>query len=166
VSAVQHSTGEDVKPELGQRRENDGEIPSVVRGKKSGNVLNEDIPAGLYKLICDPRELEEQVGASALVHEPGSSAGDREVLAGEAATENVNGMVFCRSAPARIGGERLRSSDQSLPVNVAPHVSDIGVAGHSGESVREDSSSPPVGFALEHDRVSGPFESEVDAADP
>jgi len=33
VSAVQHSPGEVVKPELGQRRENDGEIPSGLGGK-------------------------------------------------------------------------------------------------------------------------------------
>jgi hypothetical protein len=33
VSAVQHSPGEVVKPELGQRRENDGEISSVLAGK-------------------------------------------------------------------------------------------------------------------------------------
>jgi hypothetical protein len=33
VSAVQHSPGEVVKPELGQRRQYDGEIPASVAGK-------------------------------------------------------------------------------------------------------------------------------------
>jgi hypothetical protein len=102
VSAVQHSPGEVVKPELGQRREYDGEISSGVAGKESGNVLNEDIPSGPYKLICDPCELEEQVGAAAFVHESGSSAGDGEVLAGEASAEEINTACFIPCDPSSV----------------------------------------------------------------
>jgi hypothetical protein len=88
VSAVQDSPGEVVKPELGQRRENDGKIPSALGGKESGYVLNEDIPSGLYKLICDPRELKEETAAGSI--ESGSFAGDAEVLTGEPSAEEIN----------------------------------------------------------------------------
>jgi hypothetical protein len=60
VSAVQHSPGEVVKPELGQRREKDGEISSVVGGKKSGYVLNEDPASVPEKSVSDSCELEEE----------------------------------------------------------------------------------------------------------
>lgn len=46
VSAIQHSPGEVVKPELGERREYDGEISSTVAGKKSGYVLNKEPTSG------------------------------------------------------------------------------------------------------------------------
>jgi hypothetical protein len=88
VSAVQHSPGEVVKPALGQRRENDGEISAVVRGKESGNVLNEDKPSGANKLVSEPHELEEESGS--LACESSASAGDREILAGETGSEETN----------------------------------------------------------------------------
>ena len=57
VSRVQHSPGKAI-PELGQRREYDGEISSTLRGKESGNILNEE-PAGA-KSVSDSCELEEE----------------------------------------------------------------------------------------------------------
>jgi hypothetical protein len=60
VSAVQHSPGEIVKPELGQRRENDSEIPAVVAGKKSGYVLKDDPASVPNKVIGNPCEGEEK----------------------------------------------------------------------------------------------------------
>src|SRR5262249_18522898 len=48
VSRVQHSPANAI-PEVGQRRENDGEIAATVGGKKSGNVLKQE-PAGLNKV--------------------------------------------------------------------------------------------------------------------
>jgi hypothetical protein len=47
-----------------------------------------------------------------------------------------------------------------------PNVSHIVVDGDSTEPLSQHVSSPLVGFALEHDAVSGSLESEVDAADP
>jgi hypothetical protein len=85
VSRVQHSPANAI-PELGQRREKDGEISSTERGKKSGYVLNEE-PAGA-KSVNDSYELEEEGGS--LTGESCSPAGDREVLAGEASAEEVN----------------------------------------------------------------------------
>jgi hypothetical protein len=88
VSAVQHSPGAVVKPELGQRRENDGEIPSTVGGKESGYVLDEDEPSGANKLIGEPGELEEE--AASFACESGSPSGDAEVLAGEPSAEEID----------------------------------------------------------------------------
>jgi hypothetical protein len=101
VSAVQHSPGEVVKPDVGQRREYDGEIASAVGGKKSGNVLNEDIPSGPNKVVGCSDELEEEPAALAL--EPGPLAGDGEVLAGEAAEGEVDSSVGGGSNRRSIG---------------------------------------------------------------
>jgi hypothetical protein len=84
-SRVQHSPANAI-PELGQRREYDGEIAATVRGKKSGYVLDEK-PAGA-KRLSDSCELEEEGAAGAF--ESCASAGDAEVLAGEASAEEVN----------------------------------------------------------------------------
>jgi len=62
-----------------------------VGGKESGYVLNEEPSSVPHKVIGDSGELEEQAGA--LACEPSSSSGDREVLAGEAAAEKINGTV-------------------------------------------------------------------------
>lgn len=52
-----------MKPELGQRREKDGEISATVAGKKSGNVLDEDQPSGAKSPVCNAGELEEEAGS-------------------------------------------------------------------------------------------------------
>lgn len=89
VSAVQHSPSEVVKPELGQRRENDSEISSAVRGKESGYVLNEEPPAISEKSVCDSGCLEEE--AAPFSRESLPRTRDGEVLAGEAAGDDTNG---------------------------------------------------------------------------
>jgi hypothetical protein len=100
VSAVQHSPGEVVKPEVAQRREYDGEVSSrsVLRaGKESGNVLKEDPSAWANKLICDAGEFEEESGS--LAGETGAASGNTEVLAGEASAEEVDHRNVCCSPP-------------------------------------------------------------------
>jgi hypothetical protein len=88
VSAVQHSPGEVVKPDVAQRAENDREISSTGGREQAGDVLNDDPSSWAYKLICDPGELEEESGAGTV--ESCSSACDGEVLAGESSAEEIN----------------------------------------------------------------------------
>jgi hypothetical protein len=87
-STVQHSPGHAI-PEVGQRREYDGEISATVRGKKSGDVLNDE-PAGPNS-VGDACELEEQ--RRALAGEARSPPRDRDVLTGEASADEVNTSV-------------------------------------------------------------------------
>lgn len=77
-----------MKPELGQRRENDGEIPSTVGGKKSGYVLKEEPSSIGEKSVCDSCELEEE--SRPPPGESGTASGDGEILARETACEEVN----------------------------------------------------------------------------
>jgi hypothetical protein len=58
-STVQHSPGEVVKPEVGQRRENDPEVSSPIRGKESGNILNENPSSIPENKVRDSGGLEE-----------------------------------------------------------------------------------------------------------
>jgi hypothetical protein len=141
VAAVQHSPGEVVKPELGQRRENDGEISATVAGKKSGYVLDEDPSSVENKFIGDSGELVEE--AAALSGESGSGSGDAEVLARKA------------SAKERDTREACSASD----------LSDIVGAGDGGPMLVEDPSPPLVNLALEDDVGSGPFKAEIESAD-
>jgi hypothetical protein len=93
VSAVQHSPGEIVNPEVGQRRENEGEIAAAVRGKQSGYVLKEHPAPSGEKSGSDAGELEEE--PAPLARQPGAPAGDGDVLAGEAADEQITcGMAW------------------------------------------------------------------------
>jgi hypothetical protein len=66
-----------------------------VGGKESGYVLNEEPSSVPHKVIGDSGELEEQAGS--LACEPPSSSGDGEVLAWEAAAEEVKtiGIALC-----------------------------------------------------------------------
>jgi len=163
VSAVQDSPGEVVKPEVGQRREKDGEISATVAGKKSGNVLNEEpSPIGENK-VSDPGVLEEE--AAALACEPGAASGDAEVLAGEASADEINtiGASLVGSLPPfRLGECGICRSSSRL---FSTKSSYIGVAGGVGEAFGEHASPPLVGFALPGDAHPCSFESEVDAAD-
>lgn len=149
VSAVQHSPCEVVKPELGQRRENDGEIASTVRGKESGNVLNEEPPAISEKSVCDSGCLEEKAGS--LAGESGLRTRDGEVLAGEASGDDTNG-----ASPS------LRFDP--LPP-VCANVMHVTEAGDSRPVAGEDSTGGGVLLALEDDSHPCALEAEVDAAD-
>jgi hypothetical protein len=64
-STVQHSPGEVVKPEVGQRREYDGEISSAVAGKESGYIFNENPSPVSENKVRDSGGLEEESGAFA-----------------------------------------------------------------------------------------------------
>jgi hypothetical protein len=77
-----------VKPEVGQRRENDPEVSSPIRGKESGNILNENPSSIPENKVRDSGGLEEQSGAFACESCPFS--GDGEVLAGEPSADEVN----------------------------------------------------------------------------
>jgi hypothetical protein len=100
VTAVQHSPGEVVKPDVPQRADHDGEISSVGGTEQAGDVLNDDPSSRSNKLIGAAGELEEQPGS--FPGESGSSSGDGEVLAGESSAEKINGGS--RSLPAFSGG--------------------------------------------------------------
>jgi hypothetical protein len=168
VSAVQHSPREVVKPELGQRREYDGEISSTVAGKKSGNVLNEDPSSVPNKVIGDSGELEEQAGS--LAGESCSSTGNGDVLAGEASAEEVNRSDISKGVKTAIHGDTAGAQSrsgfgQSSSVQSNTNVSDVLVAGDVGPVLGEDASAPSVGLGLEHDSHPGSLESEVDASD-
>jgi hypothetical protein len=78
-----------VKPDVAQRPENDREISSTLGREQAGDVLNDDPSAWANKLICDSSELEEEPGARAV--EAGAASGNREVLAGEASAQEVDG---------------------------------------------------------------------------
>jgi hypothetical protein len=92
-SAVQQSPGEVVKPEVAQRRENDGEISATVRGKESGYVLDEDEPSWSNKFVGDSHELIEEPAPFSL--EAGSLAGDAEVLTWESSAEDIDWWGWC-----------------------------------------------------------------------
>jgi hypothetical protein len=100
-----------VKPELGQRREYDGEISSTVGGKKSGNVLNEDEPAigprTASAIRANSKKRPDRSPAS-----PRSSSGDGEVLAGESSAEEVKRTMTRRNAPSAL---HVRGSFQLIP---------------------------------------------------
>lgn len=94
-SALRHSEETAVEnppshavPEVGQRSNNDSEVPTAVRGEQPGYVLEEN-PSGSNS-VDDSDGLEEQAGS--LPGEPGSSSGDGDVLAGsrEASADEVD----------------------------------------------------------------------------
>jgi len=84
-------------PDVGQRIHDDSEIVSFRGSKEPWNVLDED-PRRAERL-CDAGELEEE--AAAFPRESGPLAGDTEVLAGEAAADEVNTKLlgFCFASP-------------------------------------------------------------------
>lgn len=132
VTAVENSVP-DSKPEVGQRRKHDPEVPAAVRGEKSGYVFQEDPASSLgeLKLFRDARELEEESAARSV--ESGSTAGDTEVLAGEASAEDV---CFAR-CPA-----------------YQPYVF---LLPNGRESLQEHTTTPRVDLAGEGDFDSGPL---------
>jgi hypothetical protein len=158
VSRVQHSPRHAI-PEVGQRRENDGEISATVRGKESGYVLNEE-PAGV-KSVGDPGELEEQRRARAF--EPRPFASDAEVLAGEAATDEIRGSLFPVGVCSASTTSRSAKPESTEPsgINVLNGIH----AWYSGPPSLQDSSSVGVNLDLSGASPSGAFESEVESPD-
>jgi hypothetical protein len=177
-SRVQHSPGHAI-PELGQRRENDGEISSAVGRQESGNVLNEE-PAGL-KSVCDSCELEEEAGVGSV--ESGSLAGDGQVLAGEPSAKEVNTIgypwpgfpppvVSCLAYGVNRTSPRWFSDTNSAHVLVAGDIGPVG-SQHT-PSIDALRPLPPLlvgavgitaSLALPHNAHTGTLQSEVDASD-
>ena len=91
VTAVQHSPGEIVKPDVPQRADHDREISATGGTEQAGDVQNEDPSARSNKLIGNPCELEEKAGA--LAGESSPPAGSADVLARESACEQINAGV-------------------------------------------------------------------------
>ena len=151
-SAVQHSPGAVVKPELGQRREKDGEISSVVAGKESGNVLDEDEPSGSNKFISKPRKLEEQ--ARSLARQSGPATSDREILARETTAQQIDVRHSIRHQHAR----RRRSV-------LARQFAHVREDGHVGPVTLQHATAVLVGFALEDDGHAGALKAEIESAD-
>jgi hypothetical protein len=155
-----------VKPEVGQRRENDREISAGLAGKKSGNVLNEDIPAGPYKLICDSGELVEQAGAGSV--KSGAFPGDAEVLAGEAAADEIKTAWYpWPGLPPLPFGESVALSRRTSPRWFSPnHVAYVVVDGDAGEPLSEHSLPPRILLTEERMSKPSPLESQIEASDP
>jgi hypothetical protein len=165
VSAIQHSPGEVVKPEFGQRREYDGEISTTVGGKKSGYVLNKEPATGAENSCGDSGEVEEEGGS--LAGEAGAAAGVGEILAGESSGEEVNtkgAWVIPPSWLLNAGATSIcRISRRWLLTN--KEGSKVGVAGDSGPVSGEDGPALLVGLALPEDSHPGPLEAEVETSD-
>ena len=155
VSRVQHSPRHAI-PEVGQRRENDGEISATVRGKESGYVLNEE-PAGVNS-VGDPGELEEQRRPCAF--ESRSLPGDAEVLAGEPSTDEVR--TSGDDVPPRASLCWACRVGARSPVTTRE---DVGKLRHIGPPSLEDSSSVGVNLDLSDASPSGAFESKVESPD-
>jgi hypothetical protein len=123
-----------VIPERGQVPENSAKPPS----KEICDVLHEDVAGS---------KLANQAGVLApktrpLAFDPRSSAGDAEVLAGEAAAEHIDGFDICAS-----------------------ELSHVGVARHAGPMPLKDAAGVGVGFAVPRDSHACPFEAELPSAD-
>lgn len=84
-SRVQYSPG-DAIPELPQAQKYSREVSSVVGGKESGNILN-DRPSW-PQFGQHPLELKPETAA--LAPKTGPLAGHTEILAGEAAVDEIN----------------------------------------------------------------------------
>lgn len=154
VSRVQHSPRNAI-PELGQRREKDGEIPSTVRGKESGNILNEE-PAWA-KSVNDSGELEEEGRPLALEARP--SASDGEVLAGESPADEVR--ISGDDAPPR-ASLCWACSVGEIPVATR---ADVGNPRDIGPVSGEDALAVLIDLHLAHACPSRPLEAEIYPSD-
>lgn len=83
ISSVQSSPC-DAVPEFVQSVEDDGEVASLIRGEKPGNILDDDPPGP--KLASDSMELKPETAT--LAGKTGPSAGHADVLAGESPKED------------------------------------------------------------------------------
>lgn len=129
VACIEHPPS-DAVPEVGQRCQYDSEVPTAVRGEKSGYVLNEQ-PGG-SKSIGDASEFVEEATAGS--GESGSVPCNAEVLAGEPTGEKVNapgdaepGRGCDRNVSATTSGvpRPVPSSDASWPSAVSACVTTV-----------------------------------------
>jgi hypothetical protein len=142
-------------PDVGQRSNNDSEVPAAVRGEQSGYVLDEK-PSRL-KRLSDAGELVEEDGS--LASEASSLSSHGYVLAREAAAEKINRpfVQLSRGLMSVTASSKFRRSK--------PNVSNVLVDGHSGPMVGEHPSSPRI--RLTEEGVSKPStgEAKVEPAD-
>ncbi len=131
-----------VIPCFGQVSENSSDRASVPAlpfpGEEGGHVLHDDVWGS--KLANDPGELGPKTRAGAV--DPGSPAGGAEVLAGEAAADEVDGV--------------------EVPGSDLSHVLEPGGV---GKVPGEDGSAVGVLLDLPVDPHPGPLEAEVESAD-
>jgi hypothetical protein len=142
-------------PAFGQRVEDDPEVCAfrASRAVEPFDVFNEDGSGA--KSVNDSHELEEE--SAALPCEPGSLAGDGEVLAGEASAEEINSAgSFPITSPVR----------ELLPGRMwVRNVPNVFVDGDAGESGCEDCSAVGVDLSEELVLEPGPLEPDVHATD-
>lgn len=88
--SIQHPPGNAI-PEFDQRSDNCSHVCPSLRGKKTGDVF-EDEPLRL-ELFDEARDLVEE--PASLSSQASTSAGKAEVLAGESSDENA--VAWCKS---------------------------------------------------------------------
>lgn len=135
------------EPDVGQRIHDDSEIVSFRGSKEPWNVLDEE--PRRPKFLRDAGELEEE--AAAFPRKSGPLAGDAEVLAGEAAADEIN-------TKSSLNGSWWLCARS---VRKGSHVSP---SGHVGPVSGKDLSSPGVDFNLPPTFPSCPLQPKVEAA--
>ena len=154
-------------PEVGQRSNNDSEVPTAVRGEQSGYVLDEK--PSRSKRLSDSGELVEE--AAAVSGEPCSSSCDTDVLAGEASAEEIRATYAPGPEPVpwpllfTLSGGDVPFCGLSRSDVLNPHVSHVLVDGDSGPPMPNDLPPPRVGFAEPQVGHACPVEAEVESAD-
>lgn len=156
-------------PDVGQRSKQLAEVPTAVRGEQSGYVLDEK-PLGSNRL-SDPGELEEQAGS--LTGETCPSSGDGEVLAGEAAAEEIDtttgrpfGGVIAVTASEIVSGFHVSTHSPGPVIDRAGlNSANVIPLGDAGEPLGEDGAAVLVSLAEADVTPSGAGESEVHASD-
>ena len=146
-----------MKPDVPQRPEKNCEISSTSGREQAGDILNENPSARSNKLIGEAGELEEEAGT--LAGESCSSSDNGEVLAGEAAAEEINTPSQGDTAGVH---SRSGAGESSSVQSKARHVLE---ARDSGPVLGEDASTPFVLLALEDDPMASSLEAEIEAAD-
>jgi len=153
-------------PALGQRVEDDSEIPAAVAGVEPLDVLHKD-GAG-SKSVSDSHELVEE--AAALPCESGALPCDGEVLAGEASAEEIKAIIsFAPPLPptlARLTFGRSTFSMQA-PVSLVRkcHVSHVVIDVDAGEPGGKDCAAVGVNLGEEEVSEPGPCKADVHSSD-
>ena len=105
---------------------------------EGGDVLHDDVAGS--KLANEPREVPPKTRAFSV--DPRSLSRAADVLAGETSAEDID-----------------------WPNSVGAQFSHIGVAGHSGPMLGEDTTTESVALGLPHDSHACAFETEVESSD-
>jgi hypothetical protein len=154
----------DAVPELGQRSKYDAEVPTIVRGEQSGYVLDQQ--PGWSKSVSDAGELMEQAASGS--GESGAFSCDGEVLAGEAAGEEIKTGIFdplgLSSAFATSSARQFSSMPSGVNVRVGSYSTNVVVDGGPGPVSCEHIAPPGVEFGEEGVREASAGEAEVYAA--